>query len=114
MKYTPSGGLTSPGPTTTFTGTVQVDNIRTPDEQSAIGSAHVRFSAGARTAWHHHPKWASPSPTASDWSADEAASHRRSDPATSSTSNPAKNTGREQARLPKAPTDPGEPRRRRH
>src|SRR5690242_8145909 len=56
MKYTPSGGQTSPGPAATFTGTVQVDSIRTPDEQSAIGSAHVRFTPGARTAWHHHPK----------------------------------------------------------
>ena len=29
---------------------------RNPDEQSAIGCAHVRFTSGARTAWHSHPK----------------------------------------------------------
>ena len=30
--------------------------IRNPDEDSAVGCAHVRFTPGARTAWHHHPK----------------------------------------------------------
>lgn len=45
-----------PGPATWFTGTVLVDTIRNPDEQTAIGCAHVRFTQGARTAWHHHPK----------------------------------------------------------
>lgn len=56
MKYTQSGQQTVPGPTQTFTGTVLIDGIRTPDEQSAVGCAHVRFAPGARTAWHHHPK----------------------------------------------------------
>jgi quercetin dioxygenase-like cupin family protein len=35
---------------------VFIDGIRNPDEQSAIGCAHVRFAPGARTAWHSHPK----------------------------------------------------------
>jgi quercetin dioxygenase-like cupin family protein len=33
-----------------------IDGIRNPDEQSAVGCAHVRFTPGTRTAWHHHPK----------------------------------------------------------
>lgn len=56
MKYTQSGGQTAAGPEACFTGTVQIDSVRNPDEQSAIGCAHVRFSPGARTAWHTHPK----------------------------------------------------------
>jgi quercetin dioxygenase-like cupin family protein len=56
VKYTQSGGQTVTGPEDWFTGTVQIDGVRDPDEQSAIGCAHVRFSPGARTAWHHHPR----------------------------------------------------------
>ena len=47
---------TAPGPGSWFTGDVHIDGIRDPDDQSAVGSAHVRFTPGARTAWHHHPK----------------------------------------------------------
>ena len=54
MKYTQSGGRTAAGPEEWFTGTVHIDSIRNPDEQSAIGCAHVRFAPGARTAWHWH------------------------------------------------------------
>lgn len=56
MKYTQSGGRSGPGPEAWFTGTVFIDPIRNPDEQSAVGCAHVRFTPGARTAWHTHPK----------------------------------------------------------
>ena len=56
MKLTPSGGRSSPGPAHWFTGTVHIDGIRSPDEQSGVGCAHVRFTPGARTAWHSHPK----------------------------------------------------------
>ena len=56
MKFTRSGGQTAAGPQEWFTGTVFVDGIRNPDEQSSIGCAHVRFTPGARTAWHSHPK----------------------------------------------------------
>jgi quercetin dioxygenase-like cupin family protein len=56
MKFTKSAGQTNRGPETWFTGTVLIDPIRDPDDQSAIGCAHVRFTPGARTAWHHHPK----------------------------------------------------------
>ena len=43
------------GPADWFTGTVYIDGIRNPDGQSALGCAHVRFTPGARTAWHTHP-----------------------------------------------------------
>ena len=56
MKLTKSSRVTGLGPDDWFTGTVFIDPIRNPDEQSAIGCAHVRFSPGARTAWHTHPK----------------------------------------------------------
>lgn len=56
MRLTRSGGRTAPGPGDWFTGTVFIDAVRDPDDQSAIGCAHVRFAPGARTAWHHHPK----------------------------------------------------------
>jgi quercetin dioxygenase-like cupin family protein len=56
MKLTTSGGQSSPGPADWFTGTVHIDGIRTPDEQSRVGCAHVRFTPGARTAWHVHPR----------------------------------------------------------
>ncbi len=56
MKFTKSSGSTSPGPKDNFTGTVYVDPVRSPDEQTAIGCAHVRFAPGARTAWHQHSK----------------------------------------------------------
>lgn len=56
MKYTSSGGQTAVGPADWFTGTVHIDDIRDPDGQSAVGCAHVRFTPGARTAWHRHPR----------------------------------------------------------
>lgn len=56
MRYTRSGGRSGTGPAEWFTGTVHIDTIRSPDEQSAVGCAHVRFAPGARTAWHRHPR----------------------------------------------------------
>jgi quercetin dioxygenase-like cupin family protein len=56
MRLTTSSTSTGLGPEAWFTGTVFIDPIRNPDEQSAIGCAHVRFAPGARTAWHTHPK----------------------------------------------------------
>jgi quercetin dioxygenase-like cupin family protein len=57
VKYTQStSNKTVSGPQAQFTGTVFIEGIRNPDEQSAVGCAHVRFAPGARTAWHHHPK----------------------------------------------------------
>jgi quercetin dioxygenase-like cupin family protein len=56
MKITKNNQPSVQGPEDWFTGTVFIDGIRNPNEQSAIGAAHVRFTPGARTAWHHHPK----------------------------------------------------------
>jgi quercetin dioxygenase-like cupin family protein len=56
MKFTESSGQSARGPADWFTGAVFIDAIRNPDEQSAIGCAHVRFTPGARTVWHSHPK----------------------------------------------------------
>ena len=55
MKVTASGTSTAHGPAEWFTGTVLIDTVRTPDSQTAIGCAHVRFTPGARTVWHTHP-----------------------------------------------------------
>ncbi|MGW4369418.1 (R)-mandelonitrile lyase [Nocardia takedensis] len=56
MRYSRSDGSTATGPADYFTGTVYIDGIRDPDEQTALGCAHVRFTPGARTAWPHHPR----------------------------------------------------------
>jgi quercetin dioxygenase-like cupin family protein len=56
MKVMKSTRPTGTGPKDWFTGTAYIDPIKDPDEQSAIGCAHVRFSPGARTAWHKHPR----------------------------------------------------------
>jgi quercetin dioxygenase-like cupin family protein len=56
MKLTRSSGATNLGPAEWLTGTVYIDGVRNPDDQSAVGCAHVRFAPGARTAWHSHPR----------------------------------------------------------
>jgi quercetin dioxygenase-like cupin family protein len=56
MKLTKSTRSTIKGPADWFTGDVYIDSLRDPDEQSVVGCAHVRFTPGARTAWHTHPK----------------------------------------------------------
>jgi quercetin dioxygenase-like cupin family protein len=56
MRFTKSGGQTAVGPDPWFTATVYIDSIRNPDDQSCVGCVHVRFTPGARTAWHTHPK----------------------------------------------------------
>ena len=56
MKITQSSTDTTRGPADWFTGTVFIDTVRNPDQNTVIGCAHVRFAPGARTAWHSHPK----------------------------------------------------------
>src|SRR4051794_1390406 len=56
MKSTPDGGQTATGPSDRFTGTAYIDGIRNSDDQSAVGCALVRFTPGARTTWHTHPR----------------------------------------------------------
>ena len=56
MQITRSGAIeTAAGPGDWFTGTVHIDTIAAPSEQSRVGAAVVRFTPGARTAWHTHP-----------------------------------------------------------
>jgi quercetin dioxygenase-like cupin family protein len=56
MKYTESSGRTVQGLAECFTGTVYMDFVRSPDEQTAVGCSHVRFLPNGRTVWHSHPK----------------------------------------------------------
>jgi quercetin dioxygenase-like cupin family protein len=42
------------GPADWFTGDVWIDSVVQPDDQSPLTVAAVRFSPGARTAWHSH------------------------------------------------------------
>lgn len=44
MRYSRSDGSTATGPADYFTGAVYIDGIRDPDEQTALGCAHVRFT----------------------------------------------------------------------
>lgn len=44
-----------PGPANYFTGEVQVEMLFTPTGPDRTAAASVRFSPGARTAWHSHP-----------------------------------------------------------
>ncbi|WP_206518110.1 hypothetical protein [Rhodococcus sp. X156] len=46
MKLTPSGGQTAVGPTDWFSGTVYLDGIQNPDEQSAVGCAQRAVHPG--------------------------------------------------------------------
>jgi quercetin dioxygenase-like cupin family protein len=39
-----------------FTGDVWMDQIAAPSDVSPIAMLRVRFSPGARTAWHAHPR----------------------------------------------------------
>ena len=41
MKYTRSGGQSTVGPEAWFTGTVHIDGVHNPDEQSAVGQGQV-------------------------------------------------------------------------
>jgi quercetin dioxygenase-like cupin family protein len=55
MQITPNGLETNLGPPESFTGSVFVDRIATPSDDSPVGVAAVHFAPGAHTAWHTHP-----------------------------------------------------------
>jgi len=55
MELTPNGGRSVPGPAEWLTGSVFLAGIRDPGGQSALGCAQVRFTPGARAAWHRSP-----------------------------------------------------------
>lgn len=50
----PSKPSTAKGPAEWFTGDVWLDGIVRGDEPSRVRVSSVRFSPGARTAWHSH------------------------------------------------------------
>src|SRR5437667_5638481 len=55
MQITRNSLDTSPGPSDWFTGSVYIDAIAAPSDESRLGAASVHFTPGARTAWHTHP-----------------------------------------------------------
>ena len=55
MQITRNSLKTAPGPDAWFTGAVFIDTVAEPSGPSRVGSAHVHFTPGARTAWHTHP-----------------------------------------------------------
>jgi len=55
MEITRGGGATSVGPGEWFTGSVYIDAMAAPAAGSRLSAAMVRFTPGARTAWHTHP-----------------------------------------------------------
>ena len=55
MQITPNSPGTQKGPADWFTGEVYIDTIAVPAGTSTFAAALVRFTPGARTAWHIHP-----------------------------------------------------------
>ncbi|HEU5003117.1 MAG TPA: cupin domain-containing protein [Actinomycetota bacterium] len=55
MQVTRNSRATTPGPADWFTGAVYLDPITTPTGASRLSATSVRFTPGARTAWHTHP-----------------------------------------------------------
>lgn len=55
MQITRNSIETMAGPSEWFTGTVYLDAVATPSGPSRLQAVSVRFTPGARTAWHTHP-----------------------------------------------------------
>jgi quercetin dioxygenase-like cupin family protein len=55
MQITRNSIETMAGPPEWFTGTVHIDAVAAPSEQSRLQTSSVHFTPGARTAWHTHP-----------------------------------------------------------
>jgi quercetin dioxygenase-like cupin family protein len=57
IRITRSGSQPSgKGPAEYFTGVVRVDPLLRPSDPPRMSGAYVTFDAGARTAWHTHPR----------------------------------------------------------
>jgi quercetin dioxygenase-like cupin family protein len=56
MEITRSSLDTSAGPGDWFTGAVFIDTVATPSPPALVAAAAVRFTPGARTHWHTHPR----------------------------------------------------------
>ena len=55
MQITRNTRATVPGPGDWFTGTVYLDPVAAPSNESRLNASSVHFTPGARTAWHTHP-----------------------------------------------------------
>jgi quercetin dioxygenase-like cupin family protein len=55
MQITRNFLETMAGPGDWFTGAVYIDAVATPSAPSRLQAVSVRFTPGARTAWHTHP-----------------------------------------------------------
>jgi quercetin dioxygenase-like cupin family protein len=55
VQLTRNEAATGVGPAEWFTGTVFIDPLATPSDGSRLSASSVRFTPGARTAWHTHP-----------------------------------------------------------
>ncbi len=55
MQITRNATETARGPADWFTGNVFIDAVAAPSASSRISASAVRFTPGARTAWHTHP-----------------------------------------------------------
>ncbi len=55
MQIARNGTETAAGPSEWFTGSVYIDAIVAPSNESRISASSVHFTPGARTAWHTHP-----------------------------------------------------------
>lgn len=55
MEITRNSVETGRGPSEWFSGTVFIDPITAPSDQSRLSASAVHFTPGARTAWHTHP-----------------------------------------------------------
>src|SRR6266540_4117194 len=55
VQITRNGTETAAGPSEWFTGSVYIDAIVAPSNESRISASSVHFTPGSRTAWHTHP-----------------------------------------------------------
>src|SRR4051794_34133321 len=55
MQITRNSLDTAAGPTDWFTGSVYIDAVAAPSDDSRVSASCVHFTPGARTAWHTHP-----------------------------------------------------------
>lgn len=56
MKITRNTLETAVGSRELFTGAVYIDTVSSPSDGTRINASNVRFTPGARTAWHTHPR----------------------------------------------------------
>ena len=55
MEITRSSLDTTRGSSDWFSGTVYIDGVAAPNDDSRVSASWVHFTPGARTAWHTHP-----------------------------------------------------------